>query len=103
MTPEERITGRTAEELAAIRDYYDNTCIADEITAAFDNGLVTYHDPRTPEKLINDLIDEWIAANSAGRSLPEYLGMTNDQYGRWVAQKLPAAELAEWAKNRKTR
>lgn len=59
-------------------------------------------EPRDPETLMLDLIGEWHDADGADRPLPEYLGMTNDQYAQWVMGKLPAADLAEWAKNRST-
>lgn len=50
-----------------------------------------------PEELILDLIDQWHTAKDATVSLPAFLGMSNDQYARWVMSKMPADELAEWA------
>ncbi|MEV4127113.1 hypothetical protein [Nocardia sp. NPDC049707] len=53
-----------------------------------------------PEELIDDLIDEWQHGNGLSVSLPEFLGMTEDQYARFVMCKMPVEELAAWAAKR---
>lgn len=93
------------DDLDAVRDYYNSNDQSDEITAAFEAGAVTYHDPRSPETLIYDLIHQWHAGANLDDDadylpLHEFLGMTWEQYGRWVELKMPADELAEWAKTR---
>ncbi|WP_109527221.1 MULTISPECIES: hypothetical protein [Nocardia] len=93
------------DELAAIRDHYDNNDQADEIEAAFDAGAVTYHDPRDPETLMLDLTEEWHETELGlidYQPLHEFLGMTWEQFGRYVECRMPADELAEWAKARRS-
>lgn len=53
----------------------------------------------TPNELINSLIDDWHdGGDGSQKLLPEYLRMTDSQYARWVMNKMPDEELAEWAK-----
>lgn len=83
-------------DLQRVRDYYDNNSVVDEIA----NAELVYVDPRDPEQLIDDLIDEWHDGGGFDIDLPDFLGMTKGQYARWVMQRLPAEELAAWAKTR---
>lgn len=53
-----------------------------------------------PEQLADDLVDAWHNSPEDGRPLHEFMGMSWDQYKRWVECRMPAAELAEWATGR---
>ncbi|WP_280193239.1 hypothetical protein [Nocardia farcinica] len=46
--------------------------------------------------VIECLTEQWHESDDP-RTLPEFLGMTAEQYGRWAPGLMSAAELQEWA------
>lgn len=54
------------------------------------------------DSAIQALVDQWFESDEAdvGRSLPDWLGMTPELYGRWSSVGLSGIELQEWADRR---
>lgn len=53
------------------------------------------------KELLDDLVEEWHTRDDdPGVELHEYLGMSWDEYARWVEGRTSASERAAWAKRR---
>ncbi|WP_280470668.1 hypothetical protein [Nocardia farcinica] len=54
------------------------------------------------DDVVECLTERWHESDDV-RSLPEYLGMTAEQFGRWSAGVMSAQELQTWADRRASR